>query len=80
MEDFNGTTGVVEDEDGDTLTTALSCFSKSLESAGRGGARRPAGDVGGTPPPGSAQNLTPRLAGSCLAVCPVPKQFTPAGS
>ena len=37
MEDLNGTTGVVEDEDGDTLTTALSCFSKSLWRV-RGGA------------------------------------------
>lgn len=58
MENFDGTTGVVEGEDGNLLTTALSCFSESLESEHKGGGRHPVEDLGGTPPPGSAQNPT----------------------
>lgn len=36
MENLDGTTGVVEGEDGNLLTTALSCFSESLWRVSRG--------------------------------------------
>ena len=34
MENLDGTIGVVEGEDGNLLTTALSCFSESLWTGG----------------------------------------------